>query len=294
MCCQTGACYGRISQNLLLDAMGSYLDHNTLRSSWPTLQQTSFRHGGADYSESVKASLSCTLTQFYPLAGRLKTEVSSNGQPRYCISVDCTNPKGAEFIFAEAKDVTAAQVTSPNNYLHNPDLVNSLFAFRTEIGHDGHTIPLLAVQVTELLDGIFIACSGNHAVVDGTSFWHFMQTWSDISSRLIKTRSRYVISHPPLINESWVLDNYGPTIDLPFDYHSEIPQKAPPPPPLLRDRIFHFSAQSMARLKAQANTECSKTDNDNIISSFQAFNAFLWRCVTRARDTPMDQKTSCH
>ncbi|BFG38840.1 hypothetical protein CerSpe_251140 [Prunus speciosa] len=33
--------------------------------------------------------------------------------------------------------------------------------------------PLLAVQITELVDGIFIGCTMNHSVVDGSSFWHF-------------------------------------------------------------------------------------------------------------------------
>lgn len=35
--------------------------------------------------------------------------------------------------------------------------------------------------MTELVDGTFIGCSINHIVVDGTTFWHFFNTWSGIS-----------------------------------------------------------------------------------------------------------------
>ncbi|RDX90479.1 BAHD acyltransferase DCR, partial [Mucuna pruriens] len=59
--------------------------------------------------------------------------------------------------------------------------------------------------------------------------------------------------------------------------------------PLLRERIFHFSAESIAKLKAKANSECNTTK----ISSFQSLSALVWRSITRARSVPYEQKTSC-
>ncbi|KAL6338811.1 hypothetical protein AAG906_023961 [Vitis piasezkii] len=39
----------------------------------------------------------------------------------------------------------------------------------------GVSEPMLAVQVTELVDGIFVGCTMNHVVSDGTSFQHFFK-----------------------------------------------------------------------------------------------------------------------
>ncbi|XP_021753617.1 protein ENHANCED PSEUDOMONAS SUSCEPTIBILTY 1-like [Chenopodium quinoa] len=58
----------------------------------------------------------------------------------------------------------------------------------------------------------------------------------------------------------------------------------------LRERIFHFSPTSLANLKAKANQEC---ETNNVISSFQALSALVWRSITRARNLPSDQPTTC-
>ncbi|CAI9095826.1 OLC1v1031848C1 [Oldenlandia corymbosa var. corymbosa] len=59
--------------------------------------------------------------------------------------------------------------------------------------------------------------------------------------------------------------------------------------PKLRERFFHFSAGSLAKLKAKANAECNTTK----ISTLQALSAHVWRCIIRARNCPPDQETSC-
>ncbi|MED6143133.1 hypothetical protein PIB30_003843 [Stylosanthes scabra] len=59
--------------------------------------------------------------------------------------------------------------------------------------------------------------------------------------------------------------------------------------PKLRERIFHFSAESIAKLKAKANKESSS----NEISSFKSLSSLAWRCITRARSLPPDRNTSC-
>ncbi|CAK9317136.1 unnamed protein product [Citrullus colocynthis] len=59
--------------------------------------------------------------------------------------------------------------------------------------------------------------------------------------------------------------------------------------PELRKRIFHFSAKSIADLKAKPNAEWDAKE----ISSFQSLSALVWRAITRARRIPRDQSTSC-
>ncbi|KNA06369.1 hypothetical protein SOVF_181650, partial [Spinacia oleracea] len=48
------------------------------------------------------------------------------------------------------------------------------------VNYDGHTRPLLSIQVTELLDGVFIGFTMNHSIADGISLWHFISTLSEI------------------------------------------------------------------------------------------------------------------
>ncbi|KAF8404992.1 hypothetical protein HHK36_009887 [Tetracentron sinense] len=226
----------------------------------------------------LKDSLSSALVHFFPLAGRLVTQ-KEDDPPSYSVHLDCTNSPGAEFIHAVA-DVTIADILTP---IDVPAIVTSFLSLDRAVNHDGHTIPLLSIQVTELVDGIFIGCSFNHSIGDGTSFWHFFNVWSEITRAQGKCDC---ISRPP-INKRWFLDAHGPIINLPFSHHHDFIDRLSPPP--LRERFFHFSPQSIARLKAKANEECGTSN----ISSFQALSALVWRSVIRARRFPSDQKTSC-
>ena len=90
-----------------------------------------------------------------------------------------------------------------------PTVVQSFFDHHMAVNHDGHTLPLLSVQVTELKDGVFIGCSMNHSLADGTSFWKFFNAWSEIFQAQEDNNDKYVsehvcipidISHPPIHN----------------------------------------------------------------------------------------------
>ncbi|KAL9313020.1 hypothetical protein ACSQ67_018472 [Phaseolus vulgaris] len=230
--------------------------------------------------EKLKHSLSLTLSHFYPLSGRLVTHKTKD-PPFYAVFVDCTNNSGVRFIHATL-DMTISHILSP---LDVPPIVQSLFDHDRALNHDGHTMPLLSIQVTELLDGVFLGCSMNHAIADGTSYWNFFNTWSEIFQA--QGREHDVpISHPPIHNR-WFPNDCVPPINLPFKHHEEFISRYEAP--LMRERIFHFSAEAIAKLKAKANSECNTTK----ISSFQSLSALVWRCITRARRLGPDQKTSC-
>ncbi|XP_042479442.1 uncharacterized acetyltransferase At3g50280-like [Macadamia integrifolia] len=237
--------------------------------------------------DHLKESLSRTLVHFLPLAGQFVTH-KQDDPPSYSISLDCNkkNP-GVDFVHAVA-DVTMADILSPVDV---PPIVQSFFLLDRAINHDGHTLPLLAVQVTELLDGIFIACSFNHIVGDGNSYWKFFNAWAEICRMMVNGNHDYDhISYRPL-HRRWFPDGHGTIINLPFSHPDEFIDRYTPPE-VLRQRFFHFSSQSIARLKAKANTECNTTTTT--ISSFQALSALIWRSVTRARRyLPSHQKTSC-
>ncbi|KAK7410050.1 hypothetical protein VNO78_00529 [Psophocarpus tetragonolobus] len=234
--------------------------------------------------EKLKTSLSLALSHFYPLAGRLVTHKTQD-PPSYSFFVDCKNSSGARFIYASL-DMTISHILSP---VYVPPIVHSFFDHHKAVNHDGHTMPLLSVQVTELVDAVFIGCSMNHSIGDGTSYWNFFNTWSEIfqaQSQIQGHEYDVPISRPPIHNR-WFPNDCRSPINLPFQHHDEFICNFEAP--LLRERIFHFSAECIARLKAKANSECNTTK----ISSLQSLSALVWRSITRARSVPFDEKTSC-
>ncbi|QCE16515.1 shikimate O-hydroxycinnamoyltransferase [Vigna unguiculata] len=212
--------------------------------------------------ENLKHSLSLTLFHFYPLSGRLVTHKTQN-PPTYTVSVDCSNNSdGARFIYATL-DMTIADILSP---IDVPHIVQSLFDHHKAVNHDGHSMPLLSIQVTELVDGVFVGCSMNHAVCDGTSYWNFINTWSQIFQAQPQADEYDVpILHQPIHNR-WFPSDCTPPINLPFKHHNEF--------------------------ISRANSE-SNDSNTCKISSFQSLSALVWRSITRACSLPYEQKTRC-
>lgn len=251
----------------------------------------------SDLIFSLKLSLSAALSHFPALAGRLTTDHDG------AIFIAC-NDAGVDFIEAKAKHLSLDSVLSP---LDVPICFRSFFAFDRTLSYLGHNKPLAAVQVTELADGVFIGCTVNHAVADGTSFWHFFNTFAEINLGNGK------ISKSP---------DFGR--DTPFNSPAVLKFPAGGPKETfagnsrLRERIFHFSREAILRLKLRANNDdlqrtrlsngncdaVEKISNDGWkivngsngkkngdvscgklgISSFQSLSAQLWRSVTRARN----------
>ncbi|KAL0009545.1 hypothetical protein SO802_011047 [Lithocarpus litseifolius] len=124
----------------------------------------------------LQSSLSRTLDIFYPLAGRLAM-IENSEDNTTSFFIDCNN-HGAQFVHAAAEGTTMADILEP---IYLPQIVDSFFLMNGVLNCEGISKPLLSVQVTELVDCIFIGCTLNHAVCDGTTFWHFFNTWSEIS-----------------------------------------------------------------------------------------------------------------
>ncbi|KAJ6726949.1 ANTHOCYANIN 5-AROMATIC ACYLTRANSFERASE [Salix purpurea] len=261
----------------------------------------------------LKQSLSQTLSHFPPLAGRFSTD--SNGY----IYITC-NDAGVDFIHATANNISTQDILCP---LHVPDCVRGFFAFESTVSYQGHYKPILAVQVTELADGVFIGCSVNHSVADGTSFWNFFNTFSEVSRGIEKISRQPDFSRNSILISEAVLKvpQGGPQVT--FNENEPI-----------CERIFSFSREAILKLKSKVNDKkwSQKSDNTDVdavelmgkqsndtllqihskgkvtaileswfknavlkpqqmesnlsmgeISSFQSLCALLWRAVTRAR-----------
>lgn len=269
----------------------------------------------------LKRALASTLVHFPPLAGRLITDADGY------VHITC-NDAGVDFIHANARRIFIRDLLSP---VHVPDSFKEFFAFDRTVSYEGHFKAIMAVQATELADGVFIGCAVNHAVTDGTSFWNFFNTFADFSRGLKR------ISRTPCFERNSVLISQavlmvpqgGPKITFSGD--------AP-----ISERIFSFSREAILKLKSNVNHQKSgsigaidaaellgKQSNDPWkpdqkasekiksvleswlrntvaasksqidspnqaveISSFQSLSALLWRAVTRARKLPPSKLTT--
>ncbi|KAJ0587431.1 putative transferase [Helianthus annuus] len=227
------------------------------------------------FLDDLKHSLSATLTHFHPLAARLAT-VKHENPPSLTVFLNPENSPGARFIHSSV-NLTVADILKPTDV---PLVVQTFFDHHQAVNNDGHELSLLSVKVTELVDGIFIGCSVNHMLVDGTSYWHFINSWSEN----FNSKSQN-ISRPPILDR-WIPVGSDPVVSLPFTHEDQFIDRSDYP--LLRERIFRFSSDALSKLKAKVNSECGTTK----ISTLQSLSSLLWRCVTRARRIPADQKTS--
>lgn len=163
------------------------------------------------------------------------------------------------------------------------NLVHSFFPLNGVRNLQGTTKPLLGVQVTELADGVFIGCTINHVIVDGTSFWHFFNSWSEIS------RGFESISRPPVLPR-WFPDGTRFPIHIPFSYSKHMFKynkfSATTSLVSMKERVFHFSKEKVTQLKSKANAEIGTCK----ISSLQAVLAHLWRSIIRCDNRHADPR----
>ncbi|KAE8722398.1 HXXXD-type acyl-transferase family protein [Hibiscus syriacus] len=215
----------------------------------------------------LKTSLSRTLDFFPPLAGRLATiehETTS-------FFIDCNNA-GALFVHAVAEQL---RISDP---VYVPEIVDTFFQFDGVKNIEGISKPLLAVQVTELADGISIACTINHSVADGCSFWHFFNYWSEFS-RGFDYLSKLPIFKRPVIDDI----NYPIRIRLKKEQIQEHSFQAGN----LKSRVFNFTKQRIVGIKGKVNAEI----NTNKISSLQALLSLFWKSIVRNRQADPKRET---
>ncbi|KAJ9560749.1 hypothetical protein OSB04_005909 [Centaurea solstitialis] len=121
------------------------------------------------------------------------------------------NSHRARFIHSTV-DLSVSDVLQPTDV---PMTVQSFFDHHQAGAYDGHKMSLLSVLVTELVDGIFIGVSANHMVVDGTSYWHFFNSWSEVFRSKTQNGHFAPVSRPPVL-ERWIPPGADPILTLPF------------------------------------------------------------------------------
>ncbi|XXG73298.1 hypothetical protein AAC387_Pa07g2245 [Persea americana] len=120
------------------------------------------RHGHGQHQNSLKTSLSETLTHLYPFAGRLKDEYH----------VDCNN-QGVEFTEARVNVQLAEFLRQPE-----VDVLNPLFRFNPFHITLGMEL-LVAIQLNIFeWGGMAIVVLLSHKIADGATIKAFLNAWS--------------------------------------------------------------------------------------------------------------------
>lgn len=138
----------------------------------------------------------------------------------------------------------------------------------------------LIVQLTKVKDGVVMGCAFNHAVLDGTSTWHFMSSWAAICSGATS------VSLPPFLDRTKARNT---RLKLDLSQPSDAPEHANSASnahaPVLRGKVFKFSESAIDRIKSKVNA----TSPAKPFSTFQSLSAHVWQAVTRARElSPTD------
>ncbi|XP_054825005.1 uncharacterized acetyltransferase At3g50280-like [Prosopis cineraria] len=239
--------------------------------------------------QHLKDSLSRTLDFFQPLAGRLVIVPHGGDDTSSSVFISCNNA-GVSFVHAIVDNTTIADILEPT---YVPPVVKLFFPLITSKNFEATRIPLMAVQVTELVDGIFISCSVNHCVAEAKPFWNLLNTWAQIS----RNGLNQIASDSKLASfERWFPhDNIERPIRIPFkqimeDYHKESTNSLQSPQ--FSRRIFHFKKEKLAELKAKVNSEVEDGVIRNKISSYQAIVAHVWRSVTRNQNLDPEEEVT--
>lgn len=149
------------------------------------------------------------------------------------------------------------------------------------------------MQLTKLKDGLAIGCAFNHAVLDGSSTWHFLSSWAQVCS------GSPAVSAPPFLDRT-KSRNARVKLDLSLlpdaataslSSNGDRTQPGQPPSPPLRERVFRFSESSIDKIKSAINAGAPSDGGSTPFSTFQALSAHIWRHVTKARELKPEEVT---
>ncbi|XP_017259085.1 BAHD acyltransferase DCR [Daucus carota subsp. sativus] len=234
--------------------------------------------GAVDFDDLVvkmKDGLALVLEEFHQLAGKLGKDEDGVFKVEYDDDMD-----GVEVVVAAAEEISVDELTKEEGTARLKELV----PYNGVLNLEGLQRPLLGVQLTKLKDGFVIGCAFNHAILDGTATWHFMNSWAQIC------RGATSISVTPFLDRTKArdtrvkLDLTPPAAAAP--QNGDVPKAVPPP---LREKVFKFSESAIDQIKAKVNEKPS--EDSKPFSTFQALSTHVWNAVTRARQLKPEDYT---
>ncbi|CAI9270454.1 unnamed protein product [Lactuca saligna] len=211
----------------------------------------------------LKKSLSQTLTQFYPLAGTIKND----------LSIDC-NDVGANYVVALIHGRL-------DKFLEHPDhrLINGFLPFEPSFNESsaGSRVTNVQVNIFEC-GGIAIGLCISHKILDGAALCTFLKGWSNMA------RGAEEVVYPNLTSpslfpatSSWLRDtSMGLTISLLSQGKA-------------CTKRFVFGSDAIARLRATAARNGVQRP-----TRVEVVSGLIWKCaMAAAKEACGVQKPSC-
>ncbi|CAK7346037.1 unnamed protein product [Dovyalis caffra] len=204
--------------------------------------------------ELLKQSLAETLTHFYPLAGKIKDE----------LSIDC-NDEGAYYVETEVN-------CHLSEFLRQPDLLLVHQFFPCEL------LPKESTAVTHVANfqvnvfkcgGIAVGICISHLIVDGAALSTFLKAWSSTAKGC-----KEAIIYPEFVGSSLFPANDLWLRDSAIVMFVSLFKKGK----CMTKRIV-FDASAISNLKAQAASLGVKCP-----TRVEVVSSFLWKCVMAASE----------
>ncbi|EEF49074.1 BAHD acyltransferase DCR [Ricinus communis] len=240
------------------------------------LYKGSADHGFEDIVGKLKDGLGVVLEDFHQLAGKLGKDEDGVFRVEYDDDME-----GVEIVEATAEGISLDDLTVEEGTTSFKELI----PYNGILNLEGLHRPLLAVQLTKLKDGVVMGCAFNHAILDGTSTWHFMSSWAEICNGATS------ISVSPFLQRTKARDTRV-KLDVtlppdPLDASSEADAR---PVPQLREKVFKFSEAAIDMIKSKVNAN-PPLDGSKPFSTFQSLAVHIWRHVTHARELKPEDYT---
>ncbi|XP_076920436.1 BAHD acyltransferase DCR-like [Bidens hawaiensis] len=224
--------------------------------------------------EKLKDGLKVVLEEFYQLAGKLDKDDDGVFKVVYDDDMD-----GVEVVTAAAEDTETADLLKEEGTLKLKEFI----PYNEVLNFEGLHRPLLSVQLTKLKDGLVMGCAFNHAILDGTSTWHFMSSWAELC-----TGSKS-ISVQPFLDRTQAR-NTRVKLDLTPPAQQNGDGANPPAAAPLKEKIFRFSESAIDKVKAKVNAN-PPDGATKPFSTFQSLSTHIWHSVTNARNLKPEDYT---
>ncbi|KAI7756991.1 hypothetical protein M8C21_002978 [Ambrosia artemisiifolia] len=204
-------------------------------------------------SKHLKETLSQILTRFYPLAGKVKDN----------LQIEC-NDDGIYYVEARVNQKLQDFLRHPDDEKVRELLPESPCTAQSSIGNY-----VVGIQVNIFLcGGIGISTSLSHKIVDGQTFYMFINAWA-----LAARRS------PETISPSFVASEIFP--NNPCLEHS-VPSKLIATEMLRTTKRFVFDSTTLALLKTQP---VASPNSKHGPTRMEATTAVIWKAAAKAAST---------
>uniref|UniRef100_A0A6N2ND92 BAHD acyltransferase DCR n=1 Tax=Salix viminalis TaxID=40686 RepID=A0A6N2ND92_SALVM len=231
-----------------------------------------------DRVEKLKDGLGVVLEDFYQLAGKLAKDEDWVFRVEYDDDMEGVEVVEARAEWISVEDVAVEEGTS---------VLKELIPYSGILNSEGLHRPLLSVQLTKLKDGLAMGLAFNHAILDGTSTWHFMSSWAQICSGLPSISLLPFMDRTKVRNTKVKLQLSPPDQDL---QNGSSTDDAKPVDPPLRERVFKFSESGIDKIKSELNSNMPP-GSSKPFSTFQSLAVHIWRHVTQARQLKPEDYT---